>query len=328
MTRVLITGAGAVLGQGMFRALRRSSLEATIAVADPSPLSAGLYWGDEAYLVPMATDPAFLGRFADILDRARPDIVLVGTDVELPVLAEHRAALEASCCTRILVSDPRVVAIADDKYRTFEFFRDAGLDPPLSALPEEPGAVEKLVAETGFPLVVKPRVGARSVGVSVVHDDAALEAALSGKDGLVVQECVGAEDREYTSSALVFDGEARASIVMRRDLRDGNTYRAFAEDYPELNAAVKRFGETLRPFGPANFQFRVDSRGKPRVFEINARFSGATPLRALVGFNEVEMCIRKILFGEEIVQPEIEPATLLRHWSETLVRPPDFERIG
>ena len=41
------------------------------------------------------------------------------------------------------------------------------------------------------------------------------------------------------------------------------------------------------PYGPCNFQFRLDSFGIPRVFEINARFSGTTYMRTLSGFDEV-----------------------------------------
>lgn len=322
--KVLVTGAGALLGQGIIRSLRRASLPLELISVDPSPYSAGLYWTDRSYRVPLASDPGYLPRIREILQRERPSAVLIGTDVELALFAEQRAALEKEFGTHILVSDPRVVAIADDKYRTFEFFRDAGFDCPASALP---GKEEALIRAVGFPFIVKPRVGARSVGVSVVNDREQLAAALKGRDGLVIQECVSGPEFEYTASTLVFDGVCRASIVMRRDLRDGNTYRAYVEDFPELNALVRRFGEALKPFGPANFQFRLDAQGRAKVFEINARFSGTTPLRALAGFNEVEMCLRYLLDGEPISQPKVEPMAILRHWSETVVRPADLARL-
>lgn len=325
--KILVTGAGALLGQGVLRSLRRSSLKATLAAADPNSLSAGLFWTDEAYVIRMASDPAYLDRLAEVLEQARPDVVIPGTDVELPVLAANRERLETEFGTHVLVSDPRVVAIADDKFLTAKFLRDAGFSPPESALPEDAAAVDALIGKVGFPLVVKPRIGARSIGVSLVHDEAELRDAIACREGLVIQECVGDESQEYTSSVLVFDGTPHASIVMRRDLRDGNTYRAFSGAYPDLNEQVKAFGAALRPYGPANFQFRVDPDGRARVFEINGRFSGATPLRALVGFNEVEMCIRHILHGEPIVEPVVREAAILRHWSETLVEPSDFERL-
>ncbi|QNM83977.1 ATP-grasp domain-containing protein [Sphingomonas sabuli] len=326
--KVLVTGAGALLGQGVMRALERSSLDAKLIAADPSPLSAGLHWTDEAYLVPMANDPAYVERLGEIIAKAKPDIVIPGTDAELAVLAANREALERDYGTNILVSDERAVEIADDKYQTFQFFDEAGFRAPASARPENAEELRRVVETVGFPLVVKPRRGARSIGVSVVNSQAELDAALAGREGLVVQECIGTDDGEYTASVVVFDGKPRASIVMRRDLRDGNTYRAFTEAYPELNEQVRAFGAALGPYGPANFQFRLDREGRPCVFEINCRFSGTTPLRAAVGFNEVEMCIRHILFGEEVTQPNIEHSTILRFWSEIVVPPSQVEQLG
>lgn len=317
--KILVTGAGAVLGQGIIKSLRQSTLGCTIVAADPNPLSAGLYWADTAYRLPMADDPAFGARIEALLERERPDAVLVGTDVELSYFAAHRAALEATFDTQVIVSDPRVIAIADDKYETYRFFRDAGFHPPASARSEDLAAIGALIDGVGFPLVVKPRVGARSVGVSIVRNMAELDRALEGRTQLVVQECVGTSDGEYTAGALVFDGEVQGSIVMRRDLRDGNTYRAYVDDYDALNRSVQAFAAALCPHGPANFQFRLDRNGMPRVFEINARFSGTTPMRAIAGFNEVEMSLRRLLHGTPIVQPAIRPGVILRYLEEAFV---------
>ncbi|MFU8805191.1 MAG: ATP-grasp domain-containing protein [Bradymonadaceae bacterium] len=312
---VLITGAGALLGQGIIRTLRASSLEVTIAAVDPNPLSAGLYWADRSYIVPMADDPTYLAAIEDILERERPDVVLIGTDVELPFFAAHRHRLESIFHTHFLVSDPHVVRIAEDKWLTNRFLKDAGFNPPQSCLA---GDEAKLVNAVGFPLIVKPRVGSRSMGVRVVHGWDELAKAVEEEPDCIIQECVATDADEYTAGALVFEGRCQASIVMRRILKDGNTYQAFVEDYPELNAYVRRVAEELRPHGPVNIQFRLDE-GKPRVFEINARFSGTTPLRALAGFNEVEIGLDWLIYGMPVIQPKIRPMTILRHWSETVV---------
>jgi carbamoyl-phosphate synthase large subunit len=325
--KILVTGAGAVLGQGIIKSLRQSTLDCTIVAADPNALSCGLYWADSAYQLPMADYPAFGDAIDTMLAREQPDAVLVGTDVELGYFAQHRVRLESTFRTRILVSDPEVIAIADDKFETYRFLLAAGLDPPASAKSEDVAAISDLIDTVGFPLIVKPRTGARSVGVSIVRNMVELTAALENRQRLIVQECIGTDEREYTASALVFDGAVKASIVMRRDLRDGNTYRAFADCYDALNAMVQKYAFALQPYGPANFQFRVDRNGKPRVFEINARFSGTTPMRALVGFNEVEMCMRWLLLGTPIVQPKIRRATVLRYLQEMVVEQEQVETV-
>lgn len=313
--KVLITGGGALLGQGLIRAVRNSTLPVAIVAVDPNPLSAGLYWADSAHLVPMASDPRYGDAIRALLRAERPDAVLVGTDVELEFFARHREELEREYKTHIVVSDSRVVSIADDKWLTFKFLKESGFRYPDSALPGDEAA---LIDRVGFPLVVKPRHGARSVGVSVVNSAAELAAALARGRDLIVQECVGIPADEHTSGLICFGGRCLASITMRRDLRDGNTYRAFPlPDFPH-DAELRRMAEALGVHGPVNLQFRLVA-GQVKVFEINGRFSGTTPLRGLVGFPEVEMVLRHLLKGEPVVQPAVTTDVALRHWSETVV---------
>jgi len=296
-------------------------LPVNLVSVDPSPLSAGLYWTDSAHIIPMATDPAYIGRLEEVLEAEKPDAVLVGTDVELPILSAERERLEREHKTVVVVARPEAVAIADDKYLTFKFLKDNGFDYPASCLPADKEGLELLIATIGFPLIVKPRVGARSVGVSKVGNRQELDRVLeSSTFDNVIQECVSTANDEFTAGTITFDGKCDASIIMRRDLRDGNTYRAYVEEHPQVDSMLRRMAEKFNAFGPSNFQFRLDGN-KAKVFEINARFSGTTPLRAYAGFNEVEMVLRHVLMGEPIVQPDLVPITVLRHWSETIVKP-------
>jgi carbamoyl-phosphate synthase large subunit len=313
--KLLITGAGALLGQGLIRAVRASNLRAQIVAVDPNPLSVGLYWADRAYLVPMAFESGYLERIRELLRSERPDAVLIGTDVELAFFAKYRLEFEQEFKTKIVVSDPRVVAIADDKWLTYQFLKEGGFHHPDSALP---GVTDALVGRVGFPLVVKPRHGARSVGVSVVHSAAELAAAMARGRDLIVQECVGTPADEHTSGLICFGGRCDASITMRRDLRDGNTYRAFPVPDFSHDAELRRIVRALGVHGPVNLQFRL-VEGQVKVFEINGRFSGTTPLRGLVGFREVELVLRHLLLDEPIVQPAITTDFILRHWTETVV---------
>lgn len=324
MKKILVTGAGAVLGQGIIKSLRSASIPCHIVALDPNPLSVGLYWADEAMIIPMADDVNYRPAIEEIIEKVRPDAILVGTDVELAIFAEHRMEWEQRFGTHILVSDPNVVEIADDKYATAQFLQRNGLSFPQSALADDGEELEKLISDVGFPLIVKPCRGARAVGVSKVSDRDQLEKTLNGRTGLVVQQMAGGDDQEYTAGVLFFDNEVKASIVLRRDLRDGNTYRAYADDYPECHEYVHAMAHALKPYGPANFQFRIDEHGVPRLFEINARFSGTTPMRMLVGFNEVDMCLRKLLLGEEIVNPAIEKGVVLRFLEERFVKKADL----
>ena len=271
----------------------------------------------------MAKDPAYLDRIEVLLRKHRPDAVMIGTDVELVAVRRAPGGSRVPVLTRVIVASPEVVAIADDKWLTFQFLREHGFSAPASALP---GGEDALIDEVGFPLVVKPRVGARSIGVSVVRNRDDLRRAVAALEAPVIQECVATDDDEYTAGTLTFDGRCDASIVMRRDLRDGNTWRAYVDRYPELDATVRRMAEALGAYGPANFQFRVDGGGV-KVFEINGRFSGTTPAPDARGVQRGRP--RATKGGPRRADRpagDLEKMTILRYFTETVVRPDELVR--
>lgn len=315
--KVLVTGAGSLLGQGIIKSLRMADTQYEIAAVDPDPRSVGLYWADRAHLVPLARDPDYLERICQIIDRERPQIVLVGTDVELMALSNSKSEIDATFDTQVIVSPKHVIQIADDKWLTYQFLTRHNFPAIQSALPDD---VETLLHSCDFPLIVKPRIGARSVGVHKVINEQQLAQALSAVSKPIVQKCVSKPENEYTSGVVIIDGSVKAVVTMRRELRDGNTYRAYVEPDSIYNDFLSRVAEQLGGMGSLNFQFRSDE-GVPKIFEINARFSGTTPLRAHAGFNEVDHIIRYYLWGDEIPAPKLRPVIILKHWDELVIDP-------
>ena len=100
----------------------------------------------------------------------------------------------------------------------------------------------------------------------------------------VIQECIGSIDDEFTAGTITFAGKCFGSILLKRTLRDGNTWTAQVVNDETLQRSIEHIAEALNPTGPCNFQFRLDQSGNPRVFEINARFSGTTYMRTIAGF--------------------------------------------
>lgn len=309
--KIMVTGAGSLLGQGIIRCLKveRHEWWCNIIALDPSPETAvGCHWADCSHRIPMASEESYLDAMLETIEYEHPDVVMVGSDAELPILAQYRRHIEGMFKTRILVSRSAVVGIADDKFLTYQWMKGNGFNPPDTD--EFIGGYIHL----DYSVVVKPRSGGRSRGVTVVPPGNTFKP--EPHVAQVIQEYI--DGPEYTAGAVYFGGEV-ATIVMRRELRDGNTYRAWVEPFPELNAKVREWTLALQPWGPCNFQFRVDANGEPRCFEINARFSGTTPFRMLAGFNEVEMCIDFLMHGRPIRQPEIKSMTILRYWNEMAI---------
>jgi carbamoyl-phosphate synthase large subunit len=322
--KVLVTGAGALLGQGIIKSLRMADTRYEIVAVDPDPRAVGLYWADKAYLVPLAREPSYLDSICRIIERERPHAVLVGTDVELMVLSINKPEIDSAFHTHVIVSPPDIVRIADDKWLTYQFLVSHGFPYIPSALPSD---MAHLLRECDFPLVVKPRSGARSVGVHKVWNEQELNRALGSVHNPIVQKCVATPEQEYTSGIVITDGSVRAVVTMRRDLKDGNTYRAYVEPASPFNDLLAKIAERLRGLGSINFQFRSEE-GVPKIFEINARFSGTTPLRAYAGFNEVDLIVRHFVCGDPIPTPTLRPMVVLRYWDEIIIDPGELDTLS
>ena len=132
--------------------------------------------------------------------------------------------IESLTGCKVIVSSRNVIDIANDKYLTSSFLDSCGFSPPKS------WSKETLLAENlsllPYPLIVKPRNGARSIGVLQVDDPEQLQEAVSITDNPVIQECIGTSDEEYTAGSLSFGGKCLSVILLKRTLRDGNTWRA------------------------------------------------------------------------------------------------------
>ena len=287
MTKVLITGAGALLGQEVYRSLRRSTLldDLFIGFADPSNLAVGLYWSDVSHSIPMASSDEYIDSLVNIIHANSYEYLIPGTDVELPKISKFRSKIESSTSCKVIVSSRNVIDIANDKFLTFSFLNEHGFSPPLSWSLET--LSNQNISELPYPLIVKPRDGARSIGVLKVDQPSHLMNALSNTNNPVIQECIDSPDDEYTAGSITFGGKCISSILLNRTLRDGNTWTAKVVNDVSLNKMIACISEALNPYGPCNFQFRLDKLGLPRVFEINARFSGTTYMRTLSGFDEV-----------------------------------------
>lgn len=307
---ILVTSVGGGVGQSIIKSLQNT--EHTVIGVDSEALGAGLYAVARAYKVPYANAPGYIERLLEICEKENCHILFPGLDAELPILSRNVDRFKKMGVTPV-VSTPDVINVCDDKLATARFLTKHGFDAPRT-FPATNGVIPYLT----LPIVLKPmKGGAHSKGVFLVEDEEELSYRLStiDMDNYVAQ--VYLEGDEYTCGSVTFDGHCFGTVVMRRILRDGDTYKAFVEANPVIHAHVKAVAEVLKPFGPCNFQLRMRGE-KPYIFEINPRCSGTTHCRTLAGFNEPLMTTDYLTLGD-FVPYEIREVTFLRYWKELMV---------
>jgi carbamoyl-phosphate synthase large subunit len=312
---VLVTGAGGGVGQGIIKCLKMiPDLEIRVIAADMSELSTGLYAGDIACLVERCTSPTYMDSLARIFDRYNVDFYMPGTDIELRFCAENKTRIKEAFKVETVISSLDTIDIADDKFKTFEFLKNAGLNYPKTKK-----LCDYSEGDFDFPVIVKPAVGCRSIGVEKITSARFLNPYLLKNEGLVIQECIEGEDREYTCTVVKVGDEISPVLVLKRELRSGDTYRANPVKSDFIEHYVYQIALKLDIEGGCNFQLRVDPNGVPKLFEINSRFSGTTPFCSQLGFNPLEYYLKKKI-GHPFEVIVDYNAYVLRYWAEVVVQ--------
>ena len=308
MKSVLITGVGGGVGQSILKSMSTSSFK--LIAVDSSPLAAGLYMNGKPYLGFAAKDPSYIDRLVEISKNEDVGIIFPGHDVELKPLAANKK-LFLDLGIRVSVSSEEVISICDDKLLTVEFLREKGFKVPRT------WKLSEFRWQTGS-FILKPQIGgARSKQTYLCKNelDFIKFSQLVDTNNCVVQEYIPGD--EYTCGSVTLDGNCQGVILMRRILRSGDTYKAFVVCDNYLEEQVRSAVNSLGVEGACNVQLKYYD-GEPYIFEINARSSGTTAARALVGFNEPLAIANHILLGKSTILKS-EEKTILRYWQEILV---------
>jgi carbamoyl-phosphate synthase large subunit len=274
MTRVLVTGAGGPAGVAVIRSLlTRDDVE--VFAADMDGWASGLYLVPAAQrrIVPRGDSVEFVDALIAMCADDAIDVLFSTVDAELPPLARRRDELAATLAAPPL--DTLVTCI--DKALLAE--RCA----PLLRTP-----ITRLVGEASraydwdFPIIVKPRSGAGSRGVRLVHSREALE-ALGDDDSLIAQENLPGE--EYSVDVLAdSSGHVVAAVPRTRTRVDSGVSIAGRTVHDsDLESTAAAAARAVGLIGVANVQLRRDVNGLPALLEINARFPGAMPLTIAAG---------------------------------------------
>lgn len=309
---VLLTGAGGNLAHFIRSALYASKLKISITVCDYSPFAVGLYQESTGYIVPAAKEQTYIPKIIAICKKEQITCIMAGGMAEQRVLAAYAEEIYHQTNAVVISSSSHHLLRMEDKYALACHLKDAGFNYPRSVLPTDETHYGEFIEKVPFPYVVKDRFGAGSQSIGIAQNLFELQFWQKKISNPVIQEYIYPDDEEYTVGVFVGkDHCAAGSIVMKRWLDLGMTFKAKVLPESDLGPYCEKVIHGLNCLGPANIQLRMSDKG-PIIFEINPRFSSTTSARAHYGFNETEMSIRHFVFGEKLQKPSVLPGTFFR----------------
>ena len=332
---VLITGVGSILGQGIIKSLKLSNTQNSspvtykIFAADMSPYAAGIYRCDKAFLIPSPSSDQYDEQVIEICKENNIAAIFVGTDEEMIVLADLKDKIKKESGATVITNPKNVIRMASDKWITYGYLAENNISCAKSVLPEDK---DELIGEFGFPIVVKPRQGHGSLHFYIVHNYDELRQAISFIEAVgwkpILQEYLGGVDNEFTSGITTdkTGNYIMSSITMRKTIKNGQTYKAVIDDYDSVRTSAQRIALKTCAKGPINIQAKVID-DKPKVLEINARFSATCPLRAVAGINEPDIVFRNVILDEKIRINSYQKLVCMRYWNEVYVPLATYEQV-
>jgi len=326
--RVLVTGVGGGgHGEQICKALAMAPTDYVVYSADMNPFSKGLYQSERAIIIPPATSPAYVPTLLRFISKEHIQVLFHGSEPELRVMSGERDQFQAAGVF-LPLNPERVIQLCMDKLATMDWLSDHGFCIPQY---KRIRSLDDLADLDYFPVILKPSLGGGgSFDLFIAQSPSELEAfgsyLLASHEEFIAQEYVGTVDNEFTVGVLLdMDGGLMNSIAVRRMILSGlsNRHRVLNRTkrtelgpllavssgisqgeigaFPDVTGPCEEIAGQLGATGSINIQCRY-WRGRVYVFEINPRFSGTTSLRAMVGYNEPDLLIRRHVLGEQITK--------------------------
>lgn len=315
---VLVTGAGSVYGMGIIKALQASLLPVVIIAIDSNPYSLGLFFADKSFIAPRVSEEESYCIFIENLCKSHQiKAIFIGSTAELPFYSRNRESLERATSVKVFVNSPAVIELCTDKWLTMCHLSRSGFQIPASIrYPEDAGMLSSFIRDTGFPLIVKPRMGKGSEGVILVKGDQQLLETVKDKKDLIIQEYLPDEEQEFTVGICINQkGKVVSKIALRRYLQEGVSIAAVSNGYQDIADYCAVVASTLGAYGAINIQLRLKD-GIPVIFEINPRFSSSIGMRLLFGINEPESLIRSEVLCQEVIPGDAVIGVVLRQYCD------------
>ena len=279
-------------------------------VATDMQLSApALQVADVKIQVPAVYDPEYVNITLRICEEQKIDALFSLNDLELPILAEKKARFEA-IGVKVVVSDPKVIDIAFDKYKTAQWVESLGLTAPKTYVRLEDCKKALAAGEIDFPLFMKPRWGSGSIGLESIADMEELDiyygllmkkikktilaTASVGDEYIMIQEKLTGS--EYGLDIMNdLDGKnVGVSVKQKLAMRSGETDKAVTVDLPEVREMGRKIGEALGHIGNLDVDIMQRADGAYCVLELNPRFGGGFPFSYEAGVNFPKALIQMI----------------------------------
>jgi len=277
------------------RAARQLKTDATFFGTDTSQFSPALQLCDKGFLVKPTVHASYIRQLLSIVKSERIQLIVPTVDLDLKLLAQNKSKFFETAC-RVLVSNPEVIDICQDKRKTYRFLVKNGFGTPVTMSVRSALSNNKKQSKLTWPRFLKPWDGYAGRGNAVVHNRDELLLFAKRIPNAICQELV--QGTELTCDVYVdFEMKVRCVVPRKRiEVRAGEVSKGKIVKNHHIMSEAARLVEILGA-GPGiiTIQLFLTPDGKVTFIEINPRFGGGVPLSIKAGANFPKWILQELL---------------------------------
>ncbi len=295
--RVLFTciGRRVSLLNSFHRAAKQLKTDATFFGTDTSQLSSALQLCDKGFLVKPTVHASYIRQLLSIVKSERIQLIVPTVDLDLKLLAQNKSKFAETAC-RVLVSNPEVIDICQDKRKTYRFLVKNGFGTPATMSVRSALLNNKKQPKLTWPRFLKPWDGYAGRGNAVVHNRDELLLFARMIPNPICQEFI--QGTEHTCDVYIdFNMKVRCVVPRKRiEVRAGEVSKGQIVKNPRIMSEAARLVEILGA-GPGviTIQLFLTPDGKVTFIEINPRFGGGVPLSIKAEANFPKWILQELL---------------------------------
>lgn len=296
--------------------------EDKVVATDMQLTAPALQVADVKLQVPAVYDEDYIDRILTICQEKNIDALISLNDLELPILAEQKEKFK-EIGVKVIVSDPQVIDIAFDKYKTAQWVESIGLKAPKTFIRLADAKAALTAGDISFPLFLKPRWGSGSIGLETVEDMEELDVvygmlfkkikktilatASVGDEYIMIQEKLTGNEYGLDIINDLEGNHVAVSVKQKLAMRAGETDKAITVDIPEVREIGVTIGCNLKHIGNLDVDIMQRDNSDYCVLELNPRFGGGFPFSYEAGVNlpkAILMWLRGEKVGSSMLLPE------------------------
>tara|TARA_R110002124_G_scaffold280092_1_gene453173 strand:- start:10932 stop:12938 length:2007 start_codon:yes stop_codon:yes gene_type:complete len=308
-----ISCIGSGVGQSVVNSLRLSRLPLRTVGLGTNPFAYGAYDCDAYDYTPSIYSDGYVDKLIEKCKEHNVDLVIPGLDDEALIFAQNEEQFQQAGIKAIYAGEELISLCRDKERMSLELNKVVNVF--VKSFDKKTLNEDVKAGKVKFPFIAKPKRGFASRGIEIILNENDLTKI---NDDHIIQELAipHKEDpnREYylkqieqnknpqvseISIQLVYgpNGKLMGRMASFNNLKGGVPIEILPYEDEYIWEIVDKLSQELLKMGlrgPINLQGRLTDNGL-KLFEMNPRFTGITGLRALMGFNEVEACVKEWL---------------------------------